>query len=207
MRLRFILSIAVLLVTAANQQCFAKEAHAQHGARAGAANDGPSRKGGNKGETKANLPTDSEATIPPPVLPPRGGAHQPNPNSNLNLKIVPAGSGAHNRPTGATNPLAVRNAIGQPVVAPKNFVGAPLKQQSPGAVSPPISHRVPPAAPPIVSSSAARASAPNANLATSANRGSVNGPGVIRPNTPPAGLGGPSRPNYGISGTAVQSKH
>jgi hypothetical protein len=41
------------------------------------------------------------------------------------------------------------------------------------------------------------------NRATLANRGSINGAGVIRPSAAPVGVGG----NYGINGATVQNKH
>ena len=142
----------------------------------------------------------------PPVLPPHGAA--PQRNINPNVKIVKPGNAARGQAGAATAPAA-RNAIGQPVVAPKNTAGAPSHLppalQAPGAVPPPIV-RGPFVAPGTVSSSAARSNAPSVSIATLGNRGS-KGAAVIRPAVAPSGVGGPARPNYGINGTTVQNKH
>ena len=98
----------------------------------------------------------------------------------------------------ATNKGAKGLAVTQPHV--------PSALQMPGAV-PPTLHGAPPAGPPVVSSNPAHATAPVANAATLSNRGSVSGAGVIRPGAAPSTIGGATRPNYGINGTAVQNKH
>lgn len=211
--MKFIFSIIVLLALAANHPCLAKEAHAQHGARAGAVDKGASAKGAsvkasNPAETKSNAPVDAERALPPPVLPPQGVTPQRNRTINPGVKISPANV-AHSQ-TETTMP-AVRNAIGQPVRQPKNFVGTqpqvPPAQQPSGA-APTIGLRgASPAAPPVVSSNPAHANAPAVNVATAANRGSVNGAALIRPAAAPTTIGGAVRPNYGINGTTVQNKH
>jgi hypothetical protein len=210
MRLRLILSIAVLLVLAAGQPCFAKNSHAQHGARAGSSNSGASGKGvsgTNPVSSKAKVPIDAGETVAPPVFPRRRGVEQQqvriiNPSAK-NLVNAPHGQTGVRTSTAPTT----HNAIGQPVVPPKNLVGSqpavlPALRAS-GAISPPILHSVPgapgtrggPAASSVVSSGNA------------ANHGSVNGTTVIRPATMPPPIGGPAQPRYGINGTMVQNRH
>src|SRR5262249_54831626 len=99
----------------------------------------------------------------------------------------------------------VRNAIGQPVVLPKNLAGtqpavSPALGAS-GATSLPILHAGP-AAPPFISSGASRL-----YVSSATNRGSINGATVIRPTTSPSIIGGPARALYGINGTTVQNRH
>jgi len=213
--LRLVLSSIVLAALAANP-CFAKDGHAQHGPRAGAANNGASGKGANgngasgngasanPAPSKATVPIDAEAAVAPPVLPPHGVTQQQIRTINPSVNTVNPGNASHSQ-TGAmtiTAPTA-RNAIGQPVVSPKNFSGAQPPSpalQRPGAVSAPIIHSGP-AAPPV-SSGAARV-----NVANATNRGSVNGATVIRPATGPSVIGGPAQAHYGINGTTVQSRH
>jgi hypothetical protein len=215
MSLRPLLLSVMLLALAANP-CFAKDGHAHHGARASAANNGASgngASGGSRAPSKAVLPIDAEAPVAPPVLPPRGITQQKIRTINPSVKTVNPQNSSRSQ-TGATTittPTA-RNAIGQPVVSPKNFSGAEPPSpalQKPGAVSPPITHGAPgtpgavggPAAPPV-SSRTARANAANAT-----NRGSVNGTTVIRPATGPSVIGGPAQARYGINGTTVQNRH
>ena len=206
-----ILLSVVLLALAANP-CFAKNGHAQHGARAGTANNGASGKGAsgnsaraNPARSKADVPIDAEATVAPPVLPPRSGTQQQIRTINPSVKTANPGNASRSQ-AGAmtiTAPTA-RNAIGQPVVSPKNFTGAQppvLTLQRPGAGSSSILHGGP-AAPPVVSSGA-----PRANVANATNRGSVNGATAIRPATGPSVIGGPAQARYGINGTTVQNKH
>jgi hypothetical protein len=210
MRLRLILSIAALLVLAAGQPCFAKDGHAQHGARTSSSNSGANGKdvsGANRASSKANVPIDAGKTVAPPVFPPRGVTQQQvriiNPSAK-NLVNVPHGQAGVRTTTAPTT----RNAIGQPVVPAKNFVGPALRAS--GAISPPILHGVPgapgtlggPAAPSVVSSGTARV-----NVTNAANHGSVNGTTVIRPATTPPPIGGPAQPRYGINGTTVQNRH
>jgi hypothetical protein len=213
MRLRLVLSSIVMAALAANP-CFAKDGHAQHGARAGTANNGASGKGvsgkgvsgngasANPAPSRADVPI--EAAVAPPVLPPRGVTQQQIRTINPSVKTVNPGNASRSQ-AGAmtiTAPTA-RNAIGQPVVSPKNFSGAqpPLPAlQRPGAVSPPIIHGGPTAPP--VSSGAARV-----NVANATNRGSVNGATVVRPATGPSVVGGPAQARYGINGTTVQNRH
>jgi hypothetical protein len=215
MRLRLVLSSIVLAALATNP-CFAKDGHAQHGAGAGTANNGASGKGSsgngasgtgasaNPAPSKADVPIDAEAAVAPPVLPPRGVTQQQIRTINPSVKTVNPGNASRSQ-AGAmtiTAPTA-RNAIGQPVVSPKNFSGGqpPLPAlQRPGAVSPPIIHGWP-AAPPV-SSGAARV-----NVANATNRGSVNGATVVRPATGPSVIGGPAQARYGINGTTVQNRH
>jgi len=216
MRLRLILPIAALLVFAAGQPCFAKSSHAQHGARAGSSNSGASGKGvsgTNPVSSKANVPIDAGETVAPPVLPRRGVEQQPvriiNPSAK-NLVNAPPGQTGVRTSTAPTT----RNAIGQPVVPPKNLVGSqstvlPALRAS-GAISPPILHGVPgapgtrggPAASSVVSSGTARV-----NVTNAANHGSINGTTVVRPATTPPPIGGPAQPRYGINGTMVQGRH
>jgi hypothetical protein len=211
MRLRLILSSIVLAALAANP-CFAKDGHAQHGARAGTANNGASGKGAsgkgasgngasaNPAPSKADVPI--EAAVAPPVLPPRGVTQQQIRTSSV--KTVNPGNASRSQ-AGAvtmTTPIA-RNAIGQPVVPPKNFTGAQppvLTLQKPGAISPPIIYGGP-AAPPVSSGTA------RVNVANGTNRGNVNGATLIRPATGPSVVGGPAQARYGINGTTVQNKH
>jgi hypothetical protein len=214
MRLSLVLLTIVLLAFAANQPCFAKEVHAQHRARSGAIDkdtsaEGAGTKSANPAGAKANGTIDADATPPPPVRPPYGVTQQRNRNVNPSVKIITPQNSVHGQ-AGATTTPAARNAIGQPIAQTKNFVGAQPHRapalQGRGAPAP-ILHAAPPAAPPVVSSSAAHANAPNANLATLANRGSINGAGAMRPAAGRSGVGGPTRPNYGINGTTVQNKH
>jgi len=205
MRLRIVLSSIVLLMLAANP-CFAKDGHAQHGARASATNTsagGRGAIGANSAPSKANVPSDAEPTVAPSEVPPNGAPQQGNRNANLKLKIVPPGNRPHNVPAGAvTTAPAARNAIGQTVVPPKNFAGAPPPVpalRKTGAASPPIIHGGP-AAPPVSSGST------HVNLANATNRGSSTA-GVIRPATVPSVIGGPAQARYGINGTMVQNRH
>ena len=214
--MRLVLSSIVLAALASNP-CFAKDGHShghvQHGARASAANNGASgngatgkgARGGIPSVNKAGAPTDSEAPVAPPVLPPRGATQQ---QIRINPSVKTTNPGISlRRPAGLTPITAptARNAIGQPVAssAPRNFPGAqpplPALQRS-GAVSPPIVHGGPAA--PSVSSGAA-----HVNVANTTNRSSVNGATVIRPATGPAVIGGPVQARYGINGTTVQNRH
>jgi hypothetical protein len=194
MTLRPILLSFVLLALVA-EPSFAKEAHGQHGSRARSANA--------NANTKAANPAQSTAL-------PQGATRRGNRTVNPNVKIVPPGNAAHGPAAGTSTP-AVRNAIGQPVVAPKNLVGSEAHMssglQARGAVLPPSLHAAPAVAPPVVSFKPARANAPAVNVANAANRGSINGAGLTRPAAAPGGIGGAARPNYGINGTAVQNKH
>jgi hypothetical protein len=212
MRLRLVFSFIVLLALSANQPCSAKEAHAQHGSRPSAANSHANTKTAIPVETKSNGKIDGqvEATVPPPVLPRQGVTQQRNETINPSVKIVTPGNAAHGQAARTSTP-AVRNAIGQPIIQPKNFVGTeqhvPPSQQSRGPVSASGLRGAPPAAPPAVSSGAVHANAPAVTVANAANRGSVNGAALIRPAAAPTGIGGAVRPKYGINGTAVQTKH
>src|SRR5262249_62226635 len=95
-----------------------------------------------------------------------------------------------------------RNAIGQPIVSPKNFPGAQPSLpslQRPGVVSP-IVHAGP-AAPPVSSGPA------RVNVANATNRGHVNGATVTRPTTGTSVVGGPAQARYGITRPTVQQRH
>src|SRR6516225_1057833 len=200
MRLRLVLSIILLAALAANP-CFAKDGHAHHGARASAANSGGSGKGtGRNGAngaspapSKADAPMNAEAPVAPPVLPPRSVTQQQIRSINPGVKTANPGILSRSL-AGAPTITAptLRNAIGQPVVSPKNLAGAqpavsPALRAS-GAISSPILHGVPgapgtrggPAASSVVSSGTARV-----NVTNTANHGSVNGTTVIRPATTP----------------------
>ena len=209
--MRLVLSSILLAALAANP-CFGKDGHAHHGARASAANGGGSGKGtGRNGASgvspapsKADAPINAEAPVAPPVLPPRGVTQQQirsmNPSEKTNPGILSrsqAGAPTITAPT-------LRNAIGQPVVSPKNLAGAqpaasPALRAS-GATSPPILHAGPAAAP-IVSSGV-----PHVNVAKATNHGSINGATAIRPAAGPSAIGGPAPAHYGINGTAVQNR-
>jgi hypothetical protein len=212
MRLRLILSIILLAALAANP-CFAKDGHAHHGARASAANSDGSGKGtGRNGAngaspapSKADAPINAEAPVAPPVLPPRSVTQQQIRSINPGVKTANPGILSRSL-AGAPTITAptLRNAIGQPVVSPKNLTGAqpavsPALRAS-GATSPPILHAGPAAAP-IVSSGV-----PHANVANATNHGSINGATVIRPATGSSAIGGPAQAHYGINGTAVQNR-
>ena len=207
MRLRLVFSSIVLLALSANQPCFAKEAHAQHGSRPSAASSHANTKPAIPVETKSNGKIDGqvEATVPPPVLPRQGVTQQRNRTINPSVKIVTPGNAAHGQAARTSTP-AVRNAIGQPIIQPKNFIGTEPRvtpaQQAPGVV--PL-HRF--AAPLVASSNPVHANAPAVTVANAANRGSVNGAALIRPAAAPTGIGGAVRPKYGINGTTVQNKH
>jgi len=212
MRLRLVFSSIVLLALSANQPCFAKEAHAQHGSRPSAASSHANTKPAIPVETKSNgkINGQVEATVPPPVLPRQGITQQRNRTINPSVKIVTPGNAAHGQAARTSTP-AVRNAIGQPIIQPKNFIGTEPRvtpaQQAPGVV--PL-HRLrgaPPAAPLVVSSNPVHANAPAVTVTNAANRGSVNGAALIRPAAAPTGIGGAVRPKYGINGTTVQTKH
>jgi hypothetical protein len=203
MRLRLVLSGIVLAALAANP-CFARDGHAQHGARVSAANNGGSGKGAsdaNPAPSKAPVPIDAETAVAPPVQPPHG--QQQIRTSNPSVKIVIPTNSSRGQPGASTAPTA-RNAIGQPVVSPRNFVRAQPPApalQRPAGVSPSIVNGGR-AVPPVVSSGAARV-----NVANATNRGSINGATVIRPATAPSVIGGPAQARYGINGTTVQNKH
>ncbi|MFZ2079909.1 MAG: hypothetical protein WAV38_25335 [Xanthobacteraceae bacterium] len=200
----FLLSV-VLLVLAVNQPSFAKGAHGQHGSRAGAANA--------KANTKAAT-TRAEPTIAPPVLPSQGATRR-NRTVSPNIKIVPPRKATNGQAAGTSTP-AVRNAIGQPIVAPKNFVGSEAHVssgqqalgQGPGGVPPPGLRAAPAGAPPAVSFRPARSNAPAVSVAN-ANRGSgsASGMALTRSAATPTAIGGATRPNYGINGTTIQTKH
>jgi hypothetical protein len=127
-------------------------------------------------------------------MPPKGVTQHQLGITNPNAKAL---VNAPHSQTGVmiSTPPAVRNAIGQPIVAPKNFVGAQPAgspaQRTSGFVSPPI-----------VSPSSA-----HVNVATATNHGSINGATVIRPVIAPPGIGGPIKAHYGINGTTVQNRH
>jgi hypothetical protein len=220
MRLRLAVSIIVLVALAAHCPSFAKEAHPQHSAHAvankGASGKNPSANShanspGTKdaGERKSNSAIDLGTIVPPPVLPPQGFARQRDRNAIPSVKIVTQrNAAAHNR-TGATTPHAVRNAIGQPIVQSKNFPAvqprvSPLLQAS-GAMPPPVGRGTTAANAPSLNRPPL-AGEERVGVTTLASRSS-NGAGVIRPAVPPAGVGGPARPAYGINGTTVQNKH
>ena len=207
--MRLVLSSILLAALAANP-CFAKDGHAHHGARASAANGGGSGKGtGRNGASgvspapSADAPINAEAPVAPPVLPPGGVTHQQIRSINPSVKTAnPILSRSQAGAPTITAPT-VRNAIGQPVVSPKNLAGAqpavsPALRAS-GATSPPILHAGPAAAP-IVSSGVP------VNVAKATNHGSINGATVIRPATGPSVIGGPAQARYGINGTTVQNK-
>jgi hypothetical protein len=212
MCLRLVLSSILLAALAANP-CFAKDGHAHHGARASAANGGGSGKGtGRNGASgvspapsKADAPINAEAPVAPPVLPPRGVTQQQIRSINPSVKTPNPGILSRSQ-AGAPTITAptLRNAIGQPVVSPKNLAGAqpavaPALRAS-GATSPPILHAGPAAAP-IVSSGV-----PHVNVAKATNHGSINGVTAIRPAAGPSAIGGPAPAHYGINGTAVQNR-
>ena len=219
MRLRLILPTIVLLALAGYQPCFAKEAHARHGVGASVTKKGATEgsrsanranRAADKSEGKANGVIKGEGTVPPPVLPPpQGVTQQRNRTINPSAKIVTPGNTARRQAGGVTAP-AIRNAIGQPFVQSKGLAATqphvPSALQTPGAV-PRTLRGAPSVGPPVVSSNPTHASAPVANAATLSNRGSVSGVGVIRPGAAPSTIGGATRPNYGINGTAVQNKH
>ena len=199
LHLKIVFSIVLLFGLVASQSGLAKGAHTQH--------TGASAKGANSVHTKPAETIDTSVT----VLPPRGGFARDTLNSKASLKIVKPGNLARrSNVTAVIKPPIVRNAIGQPIVAPKNFVGSQARVSpgpAPGAGPPTGLHGAPVVAPPVLSSSPARVSAPPANLAKAANRGSVNGAALIRPATAPTAIGGAVRSNYGINGTTVQNKH
>jgi hypothetical protein len=198
MCLRLILSSIVLAALAASPS-FAKDAHAQHGARASAAATAASRKatsGANPAPVRASAPIEAGETIAPPVLPPHGISQTQHQVRIINPSAKNPVNPLHGQGAVTTSIVpAVHNAIGQPVVTSKNFVG-PQPNVSPGLRAPGV------APPPIVSPGIARL-----NLANTTNRGSVNGATVARPTIAASGIGGPAQPRYGINGTTVQNKH
>jgi hypothetical protein len=202
MRLRSVLS-AILLLTLAANPCVAKDSHTQHGVRASAAGNAASGNGGSGAKpppSKANVPSDAEAIVAPPVLPPHGVTHQ---QFRISPSAKPIALGNPPRNSSAIVPASIaRNAIGQPVAAAKTFAGAQpavLASQRPVA-SPPLI----PARPAALSVSPAAA---HVNLANATNRGSINGAAVVRPAAGPSLIGGPAQLRYGINGTTVQNKH
>jgi hypothetical protein len=208
---RLIVSTIVLLALAANQPGLAKEAHPQHGARAGTANNGASGKGAsgaNPPATKASVPIDAGEAIAPPVLPLHRPAPQPNRNANQNPKIVRPGNAARGQAGGAIAPTA-RNAIGQPIVQSKALAvtqphpGPAMK--GPSVALPQVFRGAPAATAPAVSANLGHSQA--VNVTALANRGSVNGASVIRPANMPAVIGGRAAARYGINGTMVHNKH
>jgi hypothetical protein len=202
-RLRLVLSFLVLLALAANQPCFAREAHAQHRAPGAAANNGATAKGASANSTNPTAARSLNLEPPAPPVLPRRATHQAK--QNTNIKIIPPKNRTRNLQTGSPNAPNLHNAIGQRVVAPKNFVGGrpPLPAQQTTRAGSPIIYGAP-----WVRSNLARPNTPNANIATLNNRSNRTsiGTGVIRPATPPSGVGGPARMTYGINGTAVQNR-
>jgi hypothetical protein len=204
--------LSVVLLALAANPCFAKDGHAQRGARAGTANNGASGKGlsgnsarANPAPSKADVPINAEPVVAPPVLPRHGGPQQQTRTINPSLKTVNRGNASRSQ-AGAMMTAAptARNAIGQPVVSSNNFTGAQppvLTVQRLGAGSPQILHGGSVVSP-AVSSGTARVS-----VANGSNRGDLNGATVIRPTTGPPVIGGPAQARYGINGTTVQNKH
>jgi hypothetical protein len=202
-------SLMMLLALAANQPAFAKEAHAQHGARAvagaakaagarGGSAKGTEAKGANPARAKSDGAIGPEAIVAPPVLPPKSTTQQRNPGLSPSVKIVPMASVLRGHSAATTQ--APRNAIGQPVAAPKNF-NATHAHVSPALQAPGVIHAPPPAASPKLMGG----NSVTANAALS-NRASINGAAVSRPSSTSA-IGGPARPNYGLNGTTLQNKH
>lgn len=196
MRLRLIFSSIVLAALAANPG-FAKDSHAHHSARASTTNTGASGKGAssaNQAPGKPSARIDAGETIAPPVLPPHPVTqHQVRMINPSAKNLVNA---AHGQASAMTNTApAARNAIGQPVVASKNFAGT-----QPG-VSPALR------APRVGSPPIASPSTPRVNVANATNRGSVNGATMIRPTIAPSAVGGPAQARSGINGTTVQKRH
>jgi hypothetical protein len=217
MALRIVLSTLLLIAFAMHQPCFAKEAHAQHGARATAANakgagakstngKDAGAKATNSAGAKTNSVVDPEAIVAPPVLP--GKTPQRNPSLSPSVKIAPP-STVRGHPAATSHPL--RNAIGQPIAQPKNLVARPPQVSTPVLQGPGTRSLVGVArgasvAPTISSPNLARAPT-SASVATLSNRTGINGAGVIRTSGAPSIIGGPARQSYGINGTTVQNKH
>src|SRR5690242_9076425 len=79
MYLRLVLSSILFVALVAGQPCFAKDAHAQHGARARAATNAASGKGAsnvNRAPSKPTAPIEPEQTVAPPVMPHGVTQHQ-----------------------------------------------------------------------------------------------------------------------------------
>jgi hypothetical protein len=224
MPLRLLLATIVVVALAADPY-FAKEGHAQHGhAQHGYAQHGTranttssaaagrNAAGPNSAPNKPAASLDAEATVAPPVLPPRGATQQQIRIVNPTAKPAFPGNASHGQAGAISTAPVARNAIGQPMAQPK-IIGAVLPSPPPlqtlGAVSPsisypmshPTSHAGGTATPPVVSSAAARV-----NVANAVNRGGVNGTTVIRPTTGSSSIGGATQPRYGINGTAVQNR-
>ncbi len=204
MHLRLVL-LSILVSALVANPCFAKIGRAQPGAPASAANSGASGKGANGAKPPANTGspfTDAGETLPPPVLPPRGQEMRiRNPSVKI---VVPANL---SRGLTAASPGPSRNAIGQFVSTPKNFVGPQPTISSalprPGMGSSPIIHGA-------LTGSAASVVPPGTarvTLANAANHGSINGASAIHPATAPSIIGGPAAARYGINGTMVRQKH
>ncbi len=204
MCLRLVL-LSILLSALAANPCFAKNGHAQHGARASTANSGTSGKsvGGAKPPANAKAFIDTGEAVAPPGLPPRAqDMRTRNPSVKIVIPVNPS------RSQTAASPAPVRNAIGQSVSSPRNFVGPQSTVSSsalrrPGAGSLPIIHGVGKGSvASVVPSATARVT-----LANAPNRGSINGSSVIHPATAPSIIGGQAAARYGINGTTVQQKH
>ncbi len=195
MHLRLVLSSIMLLALAANPG-FAKDSHAQRGARTSttkAATSGKATSGANPAPSKANV-SDAVETVAPPVLPSHGVT--PRQARIVNPSAKNLVNAAHGQASAMTNAApAARNAIGQPVVASKNFAGTQpsvsLALRAPRVGSPPI----------------ASPNTPRVNVANATNRGSVNGATMIRPTIAPSAVGGPAQARSGINGTTVQKRH
>jgi hypothetical protein len=196
MYLRFVLPGILFVALLADQPCFAKDSHAQHGARARATTDAVSGKGAtnvNAAPSKATAPIEPEQTVAPPVLRPQGVTQHQLRITNPNAKALV--NAPHNQPgmVISTAPAA-RNAVGQHIIAPKNSVGTQpgisWAQRPSGVVSPPI-----------VSPGSARV-----NVATGTNHANVNTATASRPVVAP-GIGGPAQARYGLNGTTVQNRH
>jgi hypothetical protein len=123
MRLKPVLAIAVLLAASANRPCFAKDGHAQHGARTSAANNGTSGKGAsgaNPPANEANVSIDAGETVAPPVLPPHGQQQMRTSNPSAKI-VVPINSSRGQAVRVRHQPRAIRSASR---LFRRNFVGA-----------------------------------------------------------------------------------
>ncbi|SRR5579872_1532590 len=196
MYLRFVLPGILFVALLADQPCFAKDSHAQHGPRARAITNAASGKGAsnvNAAPSKASAPVEPEQTVAPPVLRPQGATQHEFRIINPKAKSVT--NAAHNQAGAVTSMTpGVRNSVGQPVSATKNFVGV-----QPGAS--PVQRPSGVVSPPIVSPGSA-----HVNVATGTNHANINTATATRPIVAP-GIGGLAQARYGLNGTTVQNRH
>ncbi len=201
--MKIILLAIVLAGASLAQPSFAKEVRAHHvGVTKGTARK--NAKGPKSSDTKPSDTIDAGVT----ALPPRQGV-TPNKarHANAGLKIAKPGDFQARRVPERSNSV-VRNAIGQPIAEQSPAGGAkhigfsvqPPAAASGGTVGLAKSARA------IGGLSSVRQSPHPVAPASIANRGQIDGAGLICPAVAPSALGGPAKAVSGINGTTLRPK-